>query len=88
MSAPTTRKLSDTLHLSKYPDTSGYKGYWLYDCTRGQNLSMRVETVEQALIEALTYYQKRLTEVEKNYKEIKLKVDAFVDQFIDKEEDL
>jgi hypothetical protein len=74
-------KLSETLGLSKYPDISGHKGYWLYDSTRGMNLSMRAKTERDAFVEALTYYQKRLSAVEQDYKDVKEKVEKFVNQF-------
>lgn len=80
-------KLSDTLSLTKYVETSGHKGYWLHDTTRGINLSMKAKTERDAFVEALTYYQKRLLEVEKNYKDMDDKVKNFVWQFIDKEEE-
>jgi len=71
-------KLSDTLTISKCND-----GFWLYDKTRGMNLSMRAETETSALVEALGYYQGRLTEVERVYNKLQSRVDAFVDQFAD-----
>lgn len=75
-------KLSDTLTLSTCTD-----GLWLYDSTRGMNLSMRAGDERAALVEALTYYQGRLTTVEREHKELKGKVDAFVDQFVEKLDD-
>lgn len=69
-------KLSATLSLSECND-----GFWLYDTTRGFNLSMRAKTSTEAFVEALTYYQGRLNELESNYSELKGKVDAFVIQF-------
>lgn len=75
--------LTPTLSLSEYPQTSGHRGFWLYDSTRGMNLSMRAKTPQDAFVEALTYYQERLKEVEQNYKELSEKVDAFVAQFVE-----
>lgn len=75
-------KLSDTLSMGLYSD-----GYWLHDKTRGMNLSMRAKTQEQAFVEALTYYQRRLLEVESKYKSLSAKVDSFVSQFVEDEED-
>lgn len=74
--------LSDTLTLSTCTD-----GLWLYDKTRGMNLAMRAKTDTGAFVEALTYYQNRLLEVEKAHKDLKSKVDAFVEQFIEGEEE-
>lgn len=71
-------KLSETLTLTEMPD-----GFWLYDETRGRNLSMRAKTSTDAFIEALSYYQTRLTDVEMQYNDMKKKVDAFVEQFVE-----
>ncbi|EON7636975.1 hypothetical protein ABV23_RS00590 [Escherichia coli] len=62
-------------------------GYWLYDETRGMNLAMREKTAEAAYVQALEYYQKRLKEVEEDYKSLKEKVDHFVGQFVDDDEE-
>ena len=70
------QKLTDTLTLSKMND-----GFWLYDKTMNMNLSMRAKTEQAAFINAITYYQKRLTKIEIEYKEISIKVENFIDQF-------
>ncbi len=69
-------KLSETLQISEH-----HNGFWLYDFTRGMNLAMRAKTRDDAFVEALTYYQKRLIEIEKAYYDLQSQVDAFVDQF-------
>lgn len=69
-------ELTPTLALTECND-----GFWLYDKTRGMNLSMRAKTPQDAFVEALTYYQRRLGEVETAHKELTAKVDAFVSQF-------
>ena len=74
-------ELSSTLTLSLCTD-----GYWLYDETRGMNLSMRAKTAEEAFTEALTYYQDRCIELESSYKSLKSKVDVFVGHFVEEEE--
>ncbi|HBC8437461.1 TPA: hypothetical protein ACT2UD_005565 [Escherichia coli] len=74
--------LSKSLSISQCTD-----GYWLYDETRGMNLAMRAKTAEAAYLEALEYYQERLTEVEEDYKSLKAKVDHFVGQFIEEDDD-
>lgn len=74
-------KLSDTLSLCEYK-SGGHLGFWLYDDTRRMNLSMRAKTGTDAFIEALTYYQKRLTAVEADYASLRAKVDSFVVQFV------
>lgn len=56
-------------------------GFWLYDDTRGMNLAMRAKSEQDAFIDALEYYQERLTLVENEYNDLKAKVDAFVGLF-------
>lgn len=87
MSRPpdTATKLSETLSLCEYL-SGGYKGFWLYDKTRGMNLAMQAESSTDAFIEALEYYQDRLAEVEKAHAALKTKVDAFVGQFVDEDD--
>lgn len=77
-----TSKLSETLTLNECSD-----GWWLYDSTRGMNLSMCAKSSTGAFVEALTYYQKRLSSVEQEHKELTTKVNAFVTQFVKEEED-
>ena len=75
-------KLSETLSLCEYQSPkSGHFGFWLYDETRGMNLSMRAKSSTAAFVEALTYYQERLTTIEQEYASLRAKVDVFVDQF-------
>jgi len=64
----------------------GHDGYWLYDETRGMNLAMRAKTEQAAFVEALEYYQKRLTEQEDQYKRLRDQVDSFVEQFVESED--
>jgi hypothetical protein len=75
--------IKHTVLSSKLALTEMTDGFWLYDETRGMNLAMRAKTAEVAFVEALTYYQDRLTLVESEHKELKQKVDAFVSQFVD-----
>lgn len=86
MSKPPNRvvKLSETLVLSEFTFGCNH-GFWLYDKTRGMNLSMQAKTETDAFVEALTYYQRRLAEVEKKHSELSKKVSAFVDQFTEEE---
>lgn len=79
-------KLSDTLTLCRYSSPrSGNFGFWLYDKTRGMNLAMRAKTETEAFVEALTYYQKRLKEVETELSSLQLKVNNFVCQFVEED---
>jgi len=75
-------QLTETLGLTECPD-----GFWLYDKTSGMNLSMRAKTPQDAFVEALGYYQRRLAEVETKHRELETKVNAFVEQFIEPQED-
>jgi len=72
-----TIKLTETLALSECKD-----GFWLYDKVVGVNLGMRCDTEEQAFVEALTYYQERLTLAEEKLKSLSEKVEIFVAQFV------
>lgn len=82
-------KLSDTLSLCQYSSPrNGNFGFWLYDKTRGMNLSMRAKTETEAFVEALTYYQKRLKEVETELSSLQLKVNNFVCQFVEEDNEL
>lgn len=75
------RKFTETIHLAECRD-----GWWLYDYTQSMNLSMRAKTPEDAFVEALTYYQKRLKQMEDAYYGLKGQVDAFVSQFVETDE--
>lgn len=77
---------SETLSLCEFK-TGGSKGFWLYDETRGMNLAMRADTEAAAFVEALHYYQERLSEVERAHADLKNKVAAFVAQFSQDDED-
>ena len=70
---------SDTISLCEYT-SGGNKGFWLYDKIRGMNLSMRAESKDEAFVEALTYYQDRLEEVELTLKTLQTNIDVFVNQ--------
>ena len=74
--------LSDTLTLCEYTSPrNGSFGFWLYDKTRGMNLSIRAKSSTEAFVEALSYYQERLAKVENEHRALTVKVDAFVAQF-------
>lgn len=90
MSKPpeTIIELSETLTLCEYQNPkNGSFGFWLYDDTRGMNLAMKAKTEREAFVDALTYYQDRLTEVESNYYALQEKVDVFVAQFAEPTEE-
>ena len=82
-----SRKLSETLTLCQYDSPkNGSFGFWLYDATRGMNLSMRAKTAEAAYLEALGYYQERLLKVEAELDALSAKVQSFVASVSDPEE--
>jgi hypothetical protein len=91
MSRPPDRTvhLSKTLILCEFEDCKhGNFGFWLYDKTRGMNLSMKAKTERQAFVEALTYYQKQTAECEKALHDITEKVESFVELFTPPEEEV
>ena len=61
-------------------------GWWLYDKTQGMNLAMRAESRDQALMQAIGYYQRRLSEVETAHRCLSGRVDAFVRQFVEEQD--
>jgi hypothetical protein len=80
--AKSITSLSDTLEMAECHD-----GFWLYDYTRGMNLSMRAKTRDDAFVEALTYYQERLKQIEDLYSKLLFQVNDFVQQFTENNED-
>ena len=66
----------DTLSL-----TECTTGYYLYDYVLGMNIAMDAKTEQDACIEALLYYQKRLAEVKAEYDTLNNKVESFLSQF-------
>jgi len=74
---------NDTIQLTKVIDKDNF---WLYDYTREMNLSMEAKTEQQAFVESLTYYQKRLAKVEKDFKELDDKVKDFIISVSDDED--
>jgi hypothetical protein len=62
-------------------------GFWLYDTTRGMNLSMRAETSEAAFRSALLYYQNRLAKVEQELTGLHLALDSFINTVRPDQED-
>ena len=70
--------LSESVAITECTD-----GWWLYDKTRGMNLAMAAESRDAAFMAAITYYQRRLIEVESRYRTLRRKVDGFVGQFVD-----
>lgn len=73
-----TEELSETLELSECED-----GFWLWDNIVGMNLAMRAKTREEALLECIRYYQRRLPEITVRLTSLQAKVDSFLEQFSD-----
>jgi len=65
----------DTLSLTECND-----GYYLYDKVLGMNIVMRAKTEQDACIEALLFYQKRLAGAKLDYKILNDKVQSFISQ--------
>ena len=81
-------QLSDTLGLTECHPTADHKGpYWLYDECIGRNISMGAQTPQDAFVEGLTFYQERYAILKADYKELQEKVDSFLVQFQDGEEE-
>ncbi len=74
-------KLTDTLTISECKD-----GYWLYDKTRGINLSMRAKTEKDDYGDAITYYKKRCAEIEQKKKKLYDSVNNFIESISDNNE--
>ena len=74
-------KLTGTLTITECKD-----GYWLYDKTRGMNLSMRAKTEQDAYVDAITYYQKRCAEIEQKDKKLYNSVNKFIESLSDDDE--
>jgi hypothetical protein len=76
-----TTRLSETLTLTELTD-----GFWLYDETRKMNLAVHEHSRDAAFVQALTYYQLRLKQVESSLYRLQTRVNAFVDQFREEED--
>lgn len=80
-------KVFSTTHLTPHLSLSEcHDGFWLYDHTRGMNLSIRAKSPEEAFVECISYYQKRLSEVENKHDVLVAKINSFLDQFAEPDE--
>lgn len=61
--------------------TQCHDGFWLYDATLGMNLAIRAKDSQSAFIAAIEYYQKRLIQIETEFKTLSDKVNSFVQSF-------
>lgn len=66
--------LTPTLKLAQ-----SRKGFWVYDVERGMCLSMDAGTEREAFVSALTYYQNRVTEMQRNNNVLRTKVDTCIE---------
>lgn len=74
---------TDTISLTKCPEGRGDNGYWLYDKTVGINLAMRAKTEQEAFTKAIEFHQNRYKKIEKEYADLKNKVENFVGLFVE-----
>lgn len=65
-------QLSETLWLAQRGD-----GFWLWDDSRQMNLSVRAKTKEDAILEALRYYQDRYNKSEAKRRETDAALESF-----------
>lgn len=84
-----SQKLNDSLYLSeRYPDSEcRTNNWWLHDKRAGMNLAMRAPTRDAAFVSVIEYWAKRSLKLEAELKELRSKVDSFVGQFAEPEED-
>lgn len=80
------RTIKHEVLTAKLALTQCTDGYWLYDEVRGHNLAMQAPSERDAFVKALTYYQEKLSEVSLKYKELGLKVEAFIGEFTEEDE--
>jgi len=83
-----SKTLNKYLTLSEcHPDSEcRTNNWWLYDeraCGTGLNISMRAATPEAAFVEAIEFWAGQAKRTEQALKEIKTRVDEFVEQFKD-----
>lgn len=76
----------ETLSLVDCLSKRGYYRFLVYDTTRGMNIGHSDVSEIEAMFTALKYYQKRLLEVEGEFRALQNKVDKFLNEFNDEEE--
>ncbi|GAA4649069.1 hypothetical protein GCM10023116_13430 [Kistimonas scapharcae] len=54
------------MHITECTD-----GFWLYDEDRGRNLAMGAVSEREAMVEALRYYQQRVTALQTSNKRLR-----------------
>lgn len=81
------KQFDETLSLTDCITKRGYYRFLVYDTTRGMNIGNSDESEIDSLFKALKYYQNRLAQVEKEYKDLQNKVDRFLSQFPSESED-
>lgn len=75
---------TETFHLLQNPIT---KEFVLWDDVKKFNISLHEKTERDTFLYALKYYQKRLKEVETNFKNLELKVNTFIESVLPESED-
>lgn len=94
MSRPAINSIKLNAHLTLSecrPDSAcRTNNWWLYDDRaygRGMNIAMRAKTRDEAFVEAIEFWAERATSAQREYAEIKAKVDTFVAQFAEAEDE-
>lgn len=84
-------ELNDHLTLSEcHPDSEcRTNNWWLYDdrAYGGMNVGMREKTRDEAFVAAIEFWARRAMSAERKHAEIKAKVDTFVAQFVEVEDE-
>jgi len=73
---------TETLVLTECSD-----GYYLWDKVAGFNIAIHAKSEQQALIDGLEYYQKYHSKLQKEYNELNNKVESFISQFDDEDDE-
>jgi hypothetical protein len=82
-------KLNQQLSIAEcHPDSECPTINWcLYDTRAGYNIAMSVPTRDKAFVTAIEYWAKRALKAEQAHKQLKTQVDAFVEQFVESDDD-
>lgn len=72
---------NDNFSLSECND-----GFYLYDYIAKMNIVMRAKNEQEAYMQALLYYQKKLSILKSNHEDLQGKVQTFISQFVDENE--
>lgn len=81
--------LNNNLSLSEcHPDSEcRTNNWWLYDKRAGMNLAMRAKSRDDAFVQTIEYWANRSARYERDYCELKQRLDLFINQFAKESED-